>query len=126
MKPQLTFPILQAPSLSNSSSSTKKRSWDAMKSLERMLHGYTQPDISLAFSQNFPEMMPRLPPIFGEMQISTPAAATSSMPLFEALIGDPRSLLRDYIERPEDYAHELLPVLLALIHKNKTIADLTP
>jgi hypothetical protein len=85
-----------------------------------------QPTISTNFYRNFPERMPTLPPIFAETLADTPGPVKSPMLLFEALIGDPRNLLHDYMERPEAYEHELLPLLLALIAKNKTVENLNP
>jgi hypothetical protein len=46
--------------------------------------------------------------------------------LFSALVNDPRELLQDYIERPEAYPHEILPILMALVSKTKEEATLTP
>lgn len=120
------LPILSEPPSSASSKSTPKRSWNATSSLERMLLGRTRPDA-------FPSTLLRLPalptltfPTFDETVSPAPATSTSRTGLFSALISDPRELLHAYLERPEAYAHELLPILLDVISGKKTPETMSP
>ena len=117
-----TLRTLLGPPSSASSKTTEKRSWNATKSLERMLQGRMRP-----------ELLPTSSPMTFERILAdtyldptgTPASERSQASLYEALIGDPRELLSDYVERPTSYPYELLPILLLLVNQSKTYKELT-
>jgi len=73
-------------------------------------------------------VLPTLPalssPTF-DPTLTSPSSVPSTPGLFEALLGDPRILLRDYLEHPTHYEPELLTTLTSLLSGNKTLASLT-
>jgi hypothetical protein len=84
-----------------------------------------RPAVFQPIYQNFLGQLAVMPRPFEETLAELPESSQLSNNLFTALIEDPRALLADYVEHPEDYAHELLPLLVALINKSKTWQDLT-
>ena len=89
-----------------------------------MLQGRMHPDTYQKFFSTTSPLMPAFPS-FTEMLTNIPKEEERSRSLYEELIGDPMELFTDYIERPESYPHELLPLLLALMSGHKTTKNLT-
>ena len=126
MKPLFTSLTSWDPSSNSTSQSTGKKSWNATGSLERMLQGRMLPAALENFSQTFPLPSVTSFPPFEEPIASTLSDIAPTRTLFEELIGEPRELLLDYVEHPEDYSYGLLPILLSLMNKTKEVKDLSP
>ena len=118
--------LVQSQQASPSSSrNTLKASWSPTRSLERMLRGRSLPGISPDILKNLPVLPAVTFPTFEQLTSKTQEPTQPSTDLFSALVRDPRELLQDYIERPEAYRHEVLPIVLELVGRTKNLQDLT-
>jgi len=127
MSRPLTWPKPSGLSSPRTVTRTTKNSWNATQSLKQLLSGRTP-------KKYFPSTLPPLPvlptlpalssPTF-DPTLTSPSSVPSTPGLFEALLGDPRILLRDYLEHPTHYEPELLTTLTSLLSGNKTLASLT-
>ena len=106
------------PFWNSSSPRTRNKSWRATNSLERMLSGRTPLGVSQNTSPSSPEPLTWNPQSL--LTLSPPnTEVRSPTGLFEELLGEPRVLLHDYLERPEAYDYALMPVLTALLSGKK-------
>lgn len=117
-----TFSELSSRAISRT---MEKRSWNATKSLERMLSGRSRPVLFPTISPSLPELPVLMPMTFEELASSPDTSTSSDGGLFSQLIGDPRELLHDLLDRPEHYERELLPILLELLARRRGLGDLT-
>jgi hypothetical protein len=127
MNPLLTSALFYPQPSITSSPSTKKKSWDSTASLKRLLSGHTPPGTSLGILPKLPVLPGLSPMTFDALTSSpTPTRPKSNPGLFEALLNDPRALLNDYYERPDEHDPRLIATLTMLLNGNKTINDLSP
>lgn len=90
-----------------------------------MLLGRSRHGISPDISKNLPALPEVASLTFEQLTSKTQEPTQLSTDLFSVLVRDPRELLQDYVERPEAYRYEALPVIMSLVARARDLHSLT-